>query len=509
MRFVLRNLAGNYLVYAASIVVGLALTPIVIRELGKTAFGVWAFIGSVAVFLRVLDLGLGPTLVRHSAYYRGRGQLGRIGELASSGLVLYAVIDAIVTGIGLLFAWVVPSLVDAPDSLVHDARVGALLVVATLALELPLGLFGNLMKGQQRYDLVNLGALVSLAVYAALVLAVLTARPSVVTLAAITLAVTLIRVATPALLVRRELPGLRLSRRLVSRARVRELLSFSGYAFVSHIAAKIVFSADAILIGIFLGARAVALYAVASRLFALGSGLAGTGSDLLLPAYSEAEGRADERRQAGYLLSGLRGSTAVAVLVAAPLLLLPGWVLRAWLGGGFDASRAPLILLAATLLFVQPTAVMSQYLLGRGRPRPLAVVQIVFGLVNLAVTALVLWVAGTIWSAALATLVLEGIVAAVALPLLLRTSGIAYAAVAGAWARVVAAALPAAAVTLVPAFFLWRGSGSLAGLLAVGVAWGAAFALSVWRVALGEPERRIVRRGASRLRGLAPEPGPR
>jgi O-antigen/teichoic acid export membrane protein len=501
MRFVLRNLAGNYLVYAASIVVGLALTPVVIRELGTTAFGVWAFIGSVAVFLRVLDLGLGPTLVRHSAYYRGRGELDRVGELASSGLLLYAVIDVIVTGIGVVFAWVVPSLVDAPDSLVRDARVATLLVIATLALELPLGLFGSLMKGQQRYDLVNLGALLSLAAYAVLVLGVLTRRPSVVTLAAITLAVTLIRAATPALLARRELPALRLSRRLVSRARVRELLSFSGYAFVSHIAAKIVFSADAILIGLFLGARAVALYAVASRLFALGSGLAGTGSDLLLPAYSEAEGRADERRQAGYLLSGLRGSTAAAVFVAAPLLLLPDWVLKAWLGGGFEASRAPLMLLAATLLFVQPTAVMSQYLLGRGRPRPLAAVQIAFGLVNLAVTAVALAVVGTIWSAALATLVLEGLAAAIALPLLVRRSGIPYGAVTRAWSRVIAAAIPAAAVTLVPAFLLWRTSESLIGLLAIGIAWGVAFALSAWQVALGEQERRFVRRGVQRLRG--------
>jgi O-antigen/teichoic acid export membrane protein len=501
MRFVLRNLAGNYLVYAASIVVGLALTPIVIRELGKTAFGVWAFIASVAVFLRVLDLGLGPTLVRHSAYYRGRRELDRVGELASSGLLLYAVIDAVVIGAGVVFAWVVPSLVDAPESLVHDARVAALVVVATLALELPLGVFGSLMKGQQRYDLVNLGALVSLATYAALVVGVLTARPSVVTLALITLAVTLVRVATPALLVRRELPALRLSRRLVSRARVRELLSFSGYAFVSHIAAKIVFSADAILIGIFLGARAVALYAVASRLFALGSGVAGTGSDLLLPAYAEAEGRADERRQAGYLLGGLRASTAAAVLVGAPLLLLPGWVLAAWLGGGFEESETTLMLLAATLLFVQPTAVMSQYLLGRGRPRPLAAVQIAFGLVNVAVTAAALAVVGTIWSAALATLVLEGVAAVVALPLLIRASGVPYAAVAGAWTRVIAAAVPAAAVTLVPAVVLWRSSDSLVGLLAVGVGWGVAFALSAWQVALGEPERRLVRRGVRRARG--------
>lgn len=92
MRFVVRNLAGNYTVYALSIVAGLILTPVIVHAVGHAGYGAWAVIGSITVFLRILDFGLGPALTRFSAYYRSRDEHDSLNELASCGLALYAVI---------------------------------------------------------------------------------------------------------------------------------------------------------------------------------------------------------------------------------------------------------------------------------------------------------------------------------------------------------------------------------------------------------------------------------
>jgi O-antigen/teichoic acid export membrane protein len=500
VRFALRNLAGNYAVYAASIVSGIVLTPVIIGAIGKDGYGVWVFIGSVTIFLRTLDLGLAPAIVRYSAYYRGRRDTAAISEVASCGFALYVGISALLALAGVLFAVVLPSIESIHGELVHPARVAAFVTVLTLALELPIGAFSNLLKGQQRFDIVNAGSLVSLVVYATLVAAVLTSRDSVAWLAAIAFVATMIRVLVPAMLIRRELPDLRLSPRLVTRSRLRELLSFSGFAFVSHIAAKIVFAADAILIGIVLGPVAVATYGVASRLFTVGSGLSSTGTDVLFPAYSELEGRGDLERQRQYVEGALRSSLCMVVLVTAPLLVVPAWVIGAWLPGRWDASVAPLVLLAATLYFTQPIMVMSQFLLGRGRPRPLAFVQISFGIVNLVATLVLLLAIGRVWAAALATLVLEVGVGAIALPLLVARDGITYRLLVSAWSRPVAAGLVASSVTLVPAAVLWHDSHSLPGVLAVGAVWSVVYAALAWRVALGPPERAFVRRTLANAR---------
>jgi hypothetical protein len=164
------------------------------------------------------------------------------------------------------------------------------------------------------------------------------------------------------------------------------------------------------------------------------------------------------------------------------------------------------VLLAASLFFTQPTTVMAQYLLGRGRPRALALIQVPFGLVNLGATAILLVVVGRIWVAPLATLVLEGAVAVLALPLVLVRDGLAYRRLASAWGRAVAAGLAPACVTLVPAALLWHRSSSLPGVLAVTCAWAVALVPAAWFVGLGGTERSGIQRALRRLRPASGAP---
>ena len=191
-------------------------------------------------------------------------------------------------------------------------------------------------------------------------------------LATIAFVATLILVGFPLLFIRRELPGLRISRAAISRDSLKGLLGFSWFAFLGHIAGKVVFSADVIVIGIILGAKEVALYGVASRLFGFAAGVASTGTSLLLPLQSELEGRGEHERQRLFVTAGVRASASVGVLLGFPLIILPAWVLTAWLGTGFDASVAPLALLGAAAVFTSTNVVLSQYLFARGRPALLA-----------------------------------------------------------------------------------------------------------------------------------------
>ena len=138
---------------------------------------------------------------------------------------------------------------------------------------------------------------------------------------------------------------------------------------MTHVAGKVVYSADLILIGAIAGAEPVALYAVATRLFGLAAGVARTGTELLLPVQSELEGRAEHARQRSVLATGVRGAMCVAVLLSFPLVILPHWIINAWLGSGFEASVVPLALLGIAVSFTQVNAVVAQFLFARGRPR--------------------------------------------------------------------------------------------------------------------------------------------
>ena len=287
MRFFRRNALGIYATYGAAIVSGLVVTPIVLHQVGTEGFGIWSFIGSITVYLMVLDFGVGPSIVRFAAEARGRRSPEDTNALASVGLALYGVIGAATLPVGLAIAWLVPELVTTPDDLVWPARISTFLVVLGIALRFPLGLFNNLLLGQQRFDLQNLANFLSTALYAVLVALLIPRGGGLILLGALTLATTLLRLVLPLAWLRSELPDLRLSRLHVTRARIRELTSFSWSNFLVHIANTVVFSTDVVVVGIVLGAKAAALYAIPAKLFSFAYGLGSVGTR---PAVSGALG---------------------------------------------------------------------------------------------------------------------------------------------------------------------------------------------------------------------------
>lgn len=505
MRFLRRNVVLVYAIYAVTIVSGLLLTPIIVESLGTEQYGIWAVIGSVLAFIGLLDLGIAPSVIRHSAEQRGRGAPEETNELASTALALYLAIFVAAVAISLALAWGLPSVIDIPDRYVDESQIGLFLVMLAFAIRFPLGLFTSLLAGQQRYDVLNFAGVLSIMLYVGIVAGLLLWRGGgVLTLAVVTLIVTLVRVLWPLAWVRRELPGLRLSPTLATRKQARELFSFSGRNFLINVASKVVFSTDVIVIGIVLGIAAAGLYKIPATLFALAYGVGLAVTTLLFPLLSQLEGAAERERQQDYLLAGLRMGLGVVLLVSLPLAILPDRFLAAWLpAGDFDESVAVLALLMASLVFAQPGYMLTQFLVARGTHGRIAVVRIVAVAVNLALSiVLASWVG--IWGVALSTLVTEAVATVVVTPLLVwRETGVDPGRLALAWLRPIALAAAAALPTLVAARLL--AIDSLLEFTAVAGVWAIVYGAVSWRWGLDERERGVLRRA---LKGGSTSPQP-
>jgi O-antigen/teichoic acid export membrane protein len=491
VRLLRRNLLATYAAYAASIVSGLVVTPIVVHALGKEQYGLWVFIGSVTVFLGLLDVGVGPAVVRFAALEHGRG--GDVGGLASSALSVYGVLTVVTAVISVIVAWLVPELIDVGDDLVWPARIATLLVAGGILLRFPFGLAQSLMTARQRFDVTAIGAVAAIAFYTVLV-ALLVGRGDgeIVVLAALALGAALVRFLIPVAWVRREFPGFTVSPRLVTRERVRELLAFSWYGLLIQVAAKIVTSTDVIVVGIVLGAEAAALYGVPSRLFGVGMGLGTAGTSLLFPAFSELEGREARGRQHELLLAGLRGGMALMLLVALPLVLVPDLIIHAWVGPGFADSTPVLVFLGLSLIAHQPAVVLSQYLTARARLRALSIVSLAVVSVNLGLSIVLAFTVG-IWGVALASAVTLAVEAVVLVPrLVARAGGPAIGEVAQASLRPVLPALLAGGVVLGGLGRLFAPD-EIPGVIALGIVWFAAALPAIWFLGLSAAERREIR----------------
>ena len=504
MRLLRRNALAVYGTYAAAIVSGLVVTPIVVHSVGKSAYGVWTFIGAATIYLSILDFGIGPAIVRFGAEARGRRADDDLNEIASTGLALYGAIGALTLPVGLVLAWLVPWLSHAPHRLLWDARIATFFVVLSLALRFPLGLFNNLLVAQQRWDLQNLGNFASTVLYAALVAALLPHGGGIVLLGALTLLALVVKLSLPLWWLWRELPELRVRRRFVSRARLRELTTFGSSNFLVHIAQKIVFSTDVIVVALVLGADPAAVYGVPAKLFALIFGLGTAVTTLMFPAFAELEGAGATERQRRLLLTGLRGGTALMLLLALPLLLIPDQLIHAWIGGGFHGSYAVMAILAGVALVHQPLYVLTQFLIARGLQRPIAIASIATTGVNLALSFVLAWTVG-IWGVALSTLVTDVLMLLWVVPRMCAPA-------AGTTSRalyqsMVRPLVPAtvAGVAVFVGIARWFDPSSLLELVPLGVLWVVVASGVLWRFGIDADERAQVRGQFFRPRAVAAE----
>jgi O-antigen/teichoic acid export membrane protein len=488
MRLVRRNALGLYAVYGAAVISGLVVTPIAISAIGKVEFGVWSYIGGITIFVSLLDLGVGPSIVRFAAEARGRRSDEDTNALASIGLAVYAVIALITIPVGAVIAWFVPALVNTPDDLVWPARICAMLVVISIAARFPLGLFYNLLGGQQRFDIQNLGNFVSTLLYAVLVAALLPHGGGLILLGAITLLTTVVRLGIPLGWLKSELPNLNLSRRYMSRARARNLIGFSFSNFLIAVAQKIVFTTDVVVVGTILGATSATLYSVPAKLFAMAFGIGTAAQSLLFPAFAEAEGAGASDRQRRLLLTGVRVGTAGVALLAMPLIFIPDKIIRAWVGAGYGESTWVLLVLGLVIIVHQPVALFTQYLIARARQRAIAQTLILAVMANVVLSVAMAYTVG-LWGVAASTLVTDLAVLIFVIPRLIApVSDVGTRDLVKAMGRPLLPALLAGAVVLGLLGRLYPGH-RLLEFVPLSVLWVVVCGGVLWRYGFNETER--------------------
>ena len=132
--------------------VGFFLTPYLVRRLGDGPYGVWAFVESVLAYFTLFDLGIAACVVRFVARFHATGDRDELNRLVSTCLALFL-------GLGLMFFAVGAGRSGAPVS-IEEAGVPpdevvafSLLMVANLAVTLPLSLFPSVLDGLERFAL--------------------------------------------------------------------------------------------------------------------------------------------------------------------------------------------------------------------------------------------------------------------------------------------------------------------------------------------------------------------
>lgn len=380
---VLWNVITNYLRFLLAAVIGFVLTPMLVHHLGDQNYGLWTTVFSLTGYFGLFDQGIRPSLVRYVSRDHATGDREGLSRTISSAIVLYTVVGIIT----MLVAVFVASRTDMwlrVDPALHEiAPVLVLIVGATLALGFPLGVFGAVLSGLQRYDIANwvgmaIGVL-RLAVFAAVV----RLGGGLVALAWSSLVVNLLGHVWAFFATRRLLPGVSIAPAFVRWKSLRMIASYGGWAMMGAVATNIAFQTDSLVITGFLGAALVTPFAFASGLVENARALVHAAAWVLSPTASELDTLGEQDKLRRMLIAGSKYSVLVSWPVLLGLIVFGPNLLQTWVGEKYAYAGLLLTILAVPTLVALPQATAASVLFGISRHKGIVVLAMVSALCNL------------------------------------------------------------------------------------------------------------------------------
>lgn len=143
----------SYINLGLSNIVGIVLTPFIIRTLGDSEYGLFALIGAFVGYLSILDLGLTNAIVRFVAQYRTqKDSKGQENFLAIS-LILYTIISLTVIVSGIVMYLYVEELFGNTLSFseMKKAKIMLLIFIFNISITLPGGIFTGICNGYEHF----------------------------------------------------------------------------------------------------------------------------------------------------------------------------------------------------------------------------------------------------------------------------------------------------------------------------------------------------------------------
>lgn len=413
---ILRNSFSNWSSYLVTAVVGFMLTPIVVRSLGTTRYGLWTLVLSITGYFGLLDLGIRSSVSRFLTRHLALNDETGLNRTASTAFVILAC-GGIVAFLGTVAtaAFLFDQFRIEPEY-ASSGRIALLITGVNITCILPLGLFSALLYASERFDVVSAVTIVGEVIRAALMVWLLRHGYGLVALALLAMAITLVQYACMASFATSLHPQLRIARRYVDKAIARDLFSFSIYRFISIVANQLIFYSDAVVIGIFLSAGAITPYAIAATLINYGRTVVFV---LVDPLFASAA-RFDAEENGAKLQRLLVVGTQMALLAALPLCLgfvfLGEQFITIWMGQSYASSATILLILAIPQFVAMPQYVSILVLTGMAKHRPFAFIALAEGVANIALSIFLVRKFGLIGSA-LGTAIPSLVTSAVVIPL--------------------------------------------------------------------------------------------
>lgn len=257
----------SYITMALGYIISIIYTPIMLRLLGQSEYGLYNLVSSVVSYLGLLDFGFSSAYVRYYSRYRVKEDDKKIAELNGMFLTVYTIIGVISILAGSILVSYTKTIFG--DKLTSNelstAKVLMGIMVLNLAISFPMGVFNSYITVNEQYIFQKFIQMIKTVISPFVTLPVLLMGYKSIGMVIVTTVLTIITEIANIVFCFHKL-NMKILFSKFDFYLMKEITVFSSYIFINMIIDQINWNIDKFLLGRFRGTISVAIYGLASQL---------------------------------------------------------------------------------------------------------------------------------------------------------------------------------------------------------------------------------------------------
>lgn len=313
-----RNSVSNYLRTVVGMLLGLFMFRMLYQAMTAEEFGYWSLLWSVFGYGLLLDFGFGFTAQKRVAELCVHEDWNQLSAVLSTIVFFYCAVGVVIVGGVLLGSHQLIHWFHVSPANTESFRQILILFFCGIGIAFPMGIFPEILRGQQRISLANNIITVALVLKFGLIAAAVYWHWGFYAIMAIALGFSIAPDFLAAFYALRKLPQVRLRPRLFAWHVVGETLKFSIFAYLNTAANMVMAKTDQLVISTTLAVSSVALYQTGSKVGEMFGQFTKQVQETLSPAAAHLHASGERAALQQLLVQALRWS----LIIATPLYLL-------------------------------------------------------------------------------------------------------------------------------------------------------------------------------------------
>lgn len=390
--------AGVILSYAAQIIhilSGILYTPIMLRLLGQSEYGLYQLVYSVVAYLSLLSFGFSSSYMRFYSRYKVKNVHKEIARLNGMFMTIFLCISCLCILCGsVMIENIVHIFADGLTVAEYQtARILMALMVFNLALTFPNSVFDSFTSVHEQFVFQKLLNVLQNLFNPFITLPLLLMGYGSVAMVCVTTGLTIAKLMTNIIFCTKKLHVQFIFRNFNFNL-LKEMWVFTFFIFINLIVDQINWSIDKFLLGRFAGTVAVAIYGVGGQLNSLYLQLSTSVSSVFVPKVNRIVAETNDNNVLTELFTKVgRVQFIILSLIVSGFIFLGQPFVQIWAGDGYDYSYgiALLLMVPVTIPLIQNLGVEIQRAKNMHKVRSVVYILIAISNIFVSIPCIQMW----------------------------------------------------------------------------------------------------------------------